>query len=75
MGEPKSRAGRRTIGYGPRKADVLEEQWNSSLYRSPESLVFCYPLLGTPLNPSKVSGYMRKATRAAGIERTIRPWA
>ena len=38
MGEPKSRAGRRTIGYGPRTADVLEERWKASLHRSPESL-------------------------------------
>ncbi len=74
MGEPKSRAGRRTIGYGPRTADVLGEHFRSSLYRSPESLVFCHPMLGTPLDPSKVSGYMRKAIQAAGIERTIRPW-
>ena len=74
MGEPKSRAGRRTIGYGPRTSDVLEEQYQSSLYRSPESLVFCHPALGTPLDPSKVSGYMRKAIAKAGIERPIRPW-
>jgi hypothetical protein len=26
MGEPKSKAGRRTIGYGPRTADVLGEE-------------------------------------------------
>ena len=74
MGEPKSRAGRRTIGFGPRTADVLEEQWKSSSYRSPESLVFCHPALGTPLDASKVSGYMRKAITKAGIERPIRPW-
>lgn len=74
MGEPKSRAGRRTIGYGPRTSDVLDEQFKASRYRSPESLVFCHPALGTPLDPSKVSGYMRKAITAAGIERTIRPW-
>jgi hypothetical protein len=73
MGEPKSRAGRRTIGYGPRTADVLDEQFRASLYRSPESLVFCHPTLGTPLDPSKVSGYTRKAITAAGIERAIRP--
>ncbi len=74
MGEPKSRAGRRTIGYGPRTAAVLEEQWQASRYRSSESLVFCHPALGTPLDPSKVSGYMRKAIAKAGIERPIRPW-
>jgi len=32
-----------------------------------------HPKLG-PLDPSKVSGYMRKAIREAGIERPIRPW-
>jgi integrase len=74
MGEPKSRAGRRTIGFGPRTADVLEAQWTSSSYRSPESLVFCHPALGTPLDASKVSGYMRKAITKAGIERPLRPW-
>jgi len=74
VAQPKSRASRRTISYGPRTSDVLDEQWKASLYRSPESLVFCHPALGTPLDPSKVSGYMRKAIKAAGIERTIRPW-
>jgi integrase len=74
LGKPKSKAGRRTIGYGPRTADVLDEQFQTSLYRSPESLVFCHPQLGTPLDPSKLSGYMRKAIKKAGIERPIRPW-
>jgi len=74
IGEPKSRAGRRTITYGPRTADVLGEQFQASLYRSPESFVFCHPQLGTPLDPSKVSGYMRKAIKKAAIERPIRPW-
>jgi integrase len=74
MGEPKSKAGRRTIGYGPRTADLLEEQFQASLYRSADSLVFCHPQLGTPLDPSKASGYMRKAIKAAGIERPLRPW-
>jgi integrase len=36
--------------------------------------VFCHPALGTPLDASKVSGYMRKAIAKAGIERPIRPW-
>ena len=43
MGEPKSRAGRTTIGYGPRTADVLDEQYRGSLYRDAESLVFGHP--------------------------------
>jgi len=74
FGEPKSSAGRRTIGYGPRTTDVLDEQSRASLYRSGESLVFCHPQLGKPLDPSKLSGYMRKAIAAAGIDRPIRPW-
>ena len=53
---------------------MLDEQYRASLYRSPESLVFCHPQLGTPLDPSKLSGYMRKAITKSGIERTIRPW-
>ena len=73
MNEPKSKAGRRTIGYGPRTADLLAEQYAASLYRSPESLVFCHPLLGTPLDGSKLSRYMQKAIKAAGIERPLPP--
>jgi integrase len=62
------------MGCGPRTADVLDEHYHASLYRSPEALVFCHPPLGSPLDPSKLSGYMRKAIRRAGIERPIRPW-
>ena len=74
MGEPKSRAGRRTIAFGPRTAEVLEEQYAASRYRSPVSLVFGHPALGTPLDGSKISAYMRRAIVKAGIERRIRPW-
>jgi integrase len=55
-------------------AGELDEQFRASLYRSADSLVFCHPQLGTPLDPSKVGGYMRKAIKAAGIERPLRPW-
>lgn len=73
MGEPKSRAGRRTIAFGPRTSDVLDEQFQASRYRSSDSFVFCHPALGGPLDPSKVSRYMRTAIAAAGLE-AIRPW-
>ncbi len=53
---------------------MLDEQYQASLYRSTDSLVFCHPQLGTPLDPSKLSGYMRKAIEAAGIERPIATW-
>jgi integrase len=74
FGEPKSKAGKRTISYGPRTAVVLDEQFQASLYRSPDSLVFCHPQLGTALDPSKLSGYMRRAVKKAGIKRPLRPW-
>jgi integrase len=53
---------------------VLDEQFRTSVYRAPDSLVFCQPQLGTPLDPSKVSSYIRKAIKKAGIERPVRPW-
>jgi integrase len=73
MGEPKSRAGRRTIGYGPRTSDVLDEQWRASLFRSPESLVFCHPAIGTPLDPSKVAGTCAKRPRPQGSREPFGP--
>jgi integrase len=60
---------------GPRTARVLDEVWQSSLYRADESLVFCHPALGTPLDPTKLSrDYMRPALKAAGISKPFRPW-
>ena len=40
---------------------ALEEQFTSSRHRAPESIVFCHPALGTPLDPSKLTRYARKA--------------
>jgi integrase len=72
---PKSRASRRTIELGPRTADVLREHWRQSNYQSDDSLVFGHPLLGTPLDPSKISReYMRPALKKAGITKPFRPW-
>jgi integrase len=48
---PKSRSSRRTIELGPRARGALEEQWQQSLYRSDEELIFGHPQLGTPLDP------------------------
>lgn len=71
---PKSRAGRRTVGYGPVTAAAFGEQWQASRYRVDPELVFGHPLLGTPLDPSKLSGYMRAALKRSAIEKTLRPW-
>lgn len=38
------------IELGPRTADVLDEVWKASRYRSDESLVFGHPALGTPVD-------------------------
>jgi integrase len=53
---------------------VLEEQLSSSRYRAPECIVFCHPDLGTPLDPSKLSTYVGKAIKAAGITKPFRPF-
>lgn len=72
---PKSRAGRRTLPLGEIAAAALEEQFASSPYRAPESIVFCHhPALGTPLDPSKLTGHARKAIEKAGVTKPFRPW-
>jgi integrase len=72
---PKSRSSRRTIELGPRARAALEHQWQESLYRGDEELVFGHPLLGAPLDPSKLSrDYMRPALRRAKIEKPFRVW-
>jgi hypothetical protein len=41
---------------------VLDEAWRASRYRGGDDLVFSHPMLGTPLDPSKISReYMRPA--------------
>jgi integrase len=71
---PKSRAGRRTVTLGDVAVQALEEQYTASRYRTPESIVFCHPELGTPLDPSKLSRYVRKAIKTAGITKSFRPF-
>jgi integrase len=75
FGTPKSRASRRTLELGPRAVGVLGEVYEESRYRAEESLVFCHPALGTPLDPSKLArDYMRPALARAGITKPFRPW-
>jgi integrase len=71
---PKSRAGRRSVGLGPVAAAALEEQYRASQHRADESIVFCHPALGTPLDPSKLTSYARKALTTAGVPASFRPW-
>jgi integrase len=46
----------------------------SSLYRASDSIVFCHPALGTPLDPSKLTKYARKALDRAGVDAGFRVW-
>jgi integrase len=71
---PKSRAGRRSVPLGDVAAGALEEQYAASLHQAPESIVFCHPALGTPLDPSKLTAYARKALERAGVGEGFRPW-
>lgn len=72
---PKSRAGRRSLELGPRVLAELEAQWSETRYRGDDDPVFGHPLLGTPLDGSKLaSGYMKPALARAGIVKPFRPW-
>lgn len=74
MTTPKSRAGRRTLQLGPQATAMLEEQYQATRYRAPECVVFCHPALGTPIDPTKLTGYVRRALAEAGITKRFRPW-
>jgi integrase len=77
MTTPKSRTSRRTITLKPDGHIVaaLNEQFSSSRYTADESLVFCHPALGTPLDPTKLSRtYLRPALSKAGITKPFRVW-
>jgi integrase len=76
MTSPKSKAGRRTIDFGPRTADVLAEQWQATRYRDSDSLVFGHPLIGTPLDASKLTRlYLRPALTKADVSKPgLQPW-
>ena len=77
MTTPKSRTSRRVLDL---KEDghvlaALEEQWQASAYRADESLVFCHPQLGSPLDPTKLSrDYLRPALVKAKITKPFRVW-
>jgi integrase len=71
---PKSRASRRVVTFGPKTAAALAEQWNATLRQRDEDLVFGHPHLGTPLDPSKLSTYAKRALKRAKIETPVQPW-
>ncbi len=73
MTSPKSRTSRRAIEVGDVVLAALEEQLRSSRFTGDDDLVFGHPLLGTPVDPSKLSRvYLRQALAAAGITKPFR---
>jgi integrase len=76
MTTPKSRSSRRTVGFGLKTKDALEEQFRASRYHGDEDLVFCHPELGTPLDPSELTrSYVKPALRKAGVvTKKVQPW-
>jgi integrase len=72
---PKSKASRRVVELGRRTLAVLEEQWQRTVYRADDDLVFCHPTKGTPVDTSKLAKrYLKPALARAGIERPFRPF-
>jgi integrase len=71
---PKSKASRRMIPLGEMAQAALEEQFTVSLHQAPHSIVFCHRVLGTPLDPSKLGRFARKALDRARVDRSFRPW-
>jgi integrase len=72
---PKSRSSRRLLELGPRTRERLAEHWQQTSFHGEEELVFCHPLKGTPLDPSKLArSYLRPALKRAGIEKPFRPF-
>ena len=71
---PKSRAGRRRFRSARVAARCSRSSMPASLHRAPESIVFSHPALGTPLDPSKLTTFARKALARAGIPKPFRPW-
>jgi integrase len=77
MTTPKSRTSRRVLELAEdgHVLAAVEEQWRESRYRSDDSLVFCHPTLGSPLDPSRLSrSYMRPALAKAKITKPFRVW-
>jgi integrase len=66
---PKSRASRRTIGFGLKTAAALEAQWQASRYRRDSDVVFGHPALGSPLDPTKLTPRLREGGASAGEDR------
>jgi integrase len=72
---PKSRSSRRLLELGPRTKELLAEHWGESVFQGDDELVFCHPLKGAPLDPSKLARvYLRPALERAGITKSFRPF-
>src|SRR6185437_12095524 len=54
---------------------LLAEHWQQTAYQADDDLVFCHPLKGTPLDPSRLAReHMKPALTHAGITKPFRPF-
>ena len=67
MGTPKSRRGSRAVPLAQRLAVELERHYQASHYQGDSDLVFGHPLLGVPLDRSKVLKRFKATLRAGGV--------
>ncbi|MEK6271606.1 MAG: site-specific integrase [Actinomycetota bacterium] len=64
---PKSRRGSRSVPLADELAGELERHYQASVHQADDDLVFAHPLVGSPLDRSKVRKRFKSALRAAGV--------
>jgi integrase len=64
----KSEAGERSIALSPALREVLAEQYQRTLFRGDDELVFCHAERGTIYRAAQFEPLFRKALTAAGID-------
>ena len=69
MGTPKSRRGSRAVPLAQRLAVELERHYQASRYQSDSDLVFGHPMLGVPLDRSKVLKRFKATLQRAACAR------
>lgn len=67
FGTPKSRRSSRSVPLADRVAGELDRHFKGSGFTGDDELVFAHPLLGTPLDRSRVLKRFKAALRRAGV--------
>jgi integrase len=66
-GTPKSRRSSRAVPMADRLAGALDRHFKRSAFTTDDDLVFAHPVLGTPLDASKLRDRFYAAMKAAGM--------